>query len=534
MNRILFLAIIAVLSFRSPIKAQLGDVQLKTGPSFDPKGVISSVIGQIDNTIYYTSFKRGSWLGAVRSNDLSQVFELELESPNYKGKKTTFRELVILGDKLIMISELYDKEDGRKYLIAQALGENGKNEGSPIELESVTAESKKTAGSFSWHVDSALGRMLLYTDMGMTKYSKEKFAFKVLDKNLSVVWSENLELPYPDKFFRISNYIIDKNDKLFMTCIFDEFAQTKAAEGKRKAKEEAKERGGNWYTYKILSFDSKTSKLVDYDVKLEKGQAIVSFDYSLDMDEDLNIVGLYANDAKSTGAHGVYFIKMNAKTGVIKTSNIKEFDKKMVEDYLVATLGEKRGSKSADKGNGIDNFVVDQIVNKNDGGLIISGEIFRSYTVCSTDPRTGATSCSTHYIYGYIITININPSGEVNWIQYVPKIQHTVNDGGFYSSYGFLVSDDKLFYIFNDNVKNYGPKKKPGKTYQMTSPKGSVTTIAVIGDDGQRQMEPNAKLQADKKLLRPKVGVFLATENKLILLAKWKNTECLVEVKIEK
>lgn len=375
--------------------------------------------------------------------------------------------------------------------------------------------------------------MLIYSDMPFNKYSKEKFNFKVLDKDLNTVWSEKLELPYPDKYFKVSDYIIDSNDKLFMTCTFDEFAQTRAEEGKKKAREEAKERGGNWYTYKVISFDPKSSKLVDYDVKLEKGQAIVSFEYNLDLNGNLNVVGLYANDNKSTGAHGVYFIKIDSKSGETISSNIKEFDKKMVEEYLVATLGEKRGGKSAEKGDGIDNFVVDHIINKPDGGLLISGEIFRTYTVCTTDPRTGATRCSTHYIYGYILTIDINPSGEVQWIQYVPKLQHTVNDGGFYSSYGFLVSGERLFYIFNDNVKNYNPKKKPNQTYRMTGVKGSVTTIASMTADGARTMQPNAQLKTDQKILRPKVGMYFPQENKLILLAKWKKSECLVEVKIE-
>jgi hypothetical protein len=115
----------------------------------------------------------------------------------------------------------------------------------------------------------------------------------------------------------------------------------------------------------------------------------------------------------------------------------------------------------------------------------------------------------------------------------VPKYQHTVNDGGFFSSYELIVKGDNLYYIFNDNVKNYDPKKKASTVYPMTSSKKAVTTIARMDAEGKVKKEADAKLRTEKKMLRPKVSAYIAADDKTIMLAKWGKKESVVEIKVD-
>lgn len=513
---------------------QIKNVKFKTGQTFDPKGTVNEIIGKSGDKVYYTSYKRGYYLGAVNSESLSQIFEIEIQLPEYLGKETDFYRIVLIKDELILFTTQYNGEKKKFYTLAGKLKETGVVDGKPVLIEETESPNKRSTGNLNIEVNSELNRILIHTDMPMGKYGQDKLVLKMLDNDLKTIWEGNLILPYPDRYFAVNDYLIDKADNIYMVCGFDEYAKTKAEEGRKKAKDDMKERGGNNLTYKVLVYNTKTSHMEDYEIEIDKFKTILSFSYGLASDDNLNIVGLYANDKKADGADGVYFIKLNGKTGSVISSSVKEFDKGMVQEYLIATMGEKRGTKSAERGTGITNFKVRELIEREDGGLLVSGEVYYSYTVCTTDPRTGATRCSTHYIFGYIIVINISPTGEVEWVRHVKKYQHTVNDGGFYSSYGLMVAGEKLYYIFNDNIKNYNPKKKPNKYYPMAGVKGSVTTIAIMDGDGKVLMEPNNQLRVDKKILRPKVSYTVSGDNKIIMLAKWGKNECFVEVSLNK
>ncbi len=532
MTQKFFLAV-ALLITALTSSSQFKEVDMKNGPTFDPKGSISEFIGQKDDIIYYTSWKKGPWVGGIKASTLASSFETEIELPEHNGKEVNWIGTYFLGGELVMFCTAYDKKADLKTLFAQKLSDKGSKEGKLIKLDEISATSKRNSGSFTYDINEETGRVLIFTNPPYEKYSKEKFSFKVLDKDLEEVWATDLELPYPDKYFTTSDFMIDANDVLYMTCTFNEFAETKAEMGRKQAKEEAKERGGNWFTYKLLSYNNKADKLKEYDIELEKGQSIVSFDYNLDVNGNINVAGLYANgNDKAGGANGVYLVKIDHTSGKITTSNIKEFEQNMVEEYLKAALGEKKGQKQADKGEGISSFVVNEFINKTDGGLIISGETYRQYTVCTTDSK-GVTRCNEHYVYGFIIVVNVSPKGEILWVSHIPKYQHTVNDGGFYSSYALMVEGENMYYVFNDNVKNYDPKKKPTRVYSMTSSKKAVTTIARMDIDGKVKKEADAKLRTEKKMLRPKVTKYVAEDDKQVVLAKWGKKESVVEIKID-
>jgi hypothetical protein len=88
------------------------------------------------------------------------------------------------------------------------------------------------------------------------------------------------------------------------------------------------------------------------------------------------------------------------------------------------------------------------------------------------------------------------------------------------------------YYIFNDNAKNYGPKKKAGTTYPMTAFKNSITTVATIDINSERSINPEPKLKVAKTLLVPKKSVRIG-ENKIIMLAKAGKKECLIAVSLQ-
>ena len=122
------------------------------------------------------------------------------------------------------------------------------------------------------------------------------------------------------------------------------------------------------------------------------------------------------------------------------------------------------------------------MVRTDDGGMVMVAEQYRSYTVC-TQTRYGQ-SCNTHYIYNDIIAVNIDPQGNIEWAAKIPKRQHTVNDGGYFSSYAMHVKGDKIYFLFNDNGENLFIK--PGEKYKQFELKGddALVTLATVESDG--------------------------------------------------
>jgi len=515
--------------------AQGKEIELTYGTEFDPQGSINEFIGQIGDVIYVSSWKKGFILGGVDANTLKSRFEVKIPMPEYKGETVEFKEIHILDNQLVIFMEYFDREAQKHFLFAQQVSDKGDLQGDMIKLDEISAEKRRNAGSFSVDVYTVSKRILVFRSPPFEKYGKEKFAFKVLDKDLEIIWQDELELPYADQYFTLDDFFVDDNDHLYVTASFDDYRQTKELDGRKKAKVELRERGGNYNTYKIISYDYQQKKIKEFEIALDAGLSIIDIGYNIDPAGDINVSGFYGDQQSKGSAIGVYFTKIDHKTKKPTSLHLKEFEKEWIKGYMETFMSEKNAERSIDKGVGISDLQIREFVNRTDGGLLIVGEIYRYYRSCYTDSR-GYTRCTDHYIYGSIFVINVDPEGVIDWVAAIPKMQHTVNDGGYYSSYAMIVDDGGLYFIFNDNAKNYDPKKKPNKLYSMGGTKRSVTTIAKVDNAGKITKEPNAKLKAEKMLLRPKVRRTVIEKNnrKLLLLAKYGKKERVVEMHVQR
>jgi len=229
----------------------------------------------------------------------------------------------------------------------------------------------------------------------------------------------------------------------------------------------------------------------------------------LDPKGDINVSGLYG-DANSKGSGiGVFFGKIDHNTKKTIMMNTKGFDKEFLEEYV--------GEKKAEDGIGISRLELKDFINREDGGLMVCGEIHYNYQVCTTDSK-GVTRCRTVYVHGPIFTINIAPSGEIDWVNVVKKDQRSSLDG-YLASYVLVIGEDGLYYIYNDHLANYNPKKKPKRTAIMAGvPKKSITAVTKVDYDGKATTEISAELNASKMLLRPELSKGVVGLNGEVLL----------------
>jgi hypothetical protein len=111
---------------------------------------------------------------------------------------------------------------------------------------------------------------------------------------------------------------------------------------------------------------------------------------------------------------------------------------------------------------------------------------------------------TTHYIYNDILTVKINPSGQIEWAQKIPKRQHSYDDGGFYSSYTMAIVKGRICFLYNDNPKNI-TYTGVGKVANYNPGKESIVVLASLTEKGELERKPLFTSADVEVITRPKV-----------------------------
>jgi hypothetical protein len=145
------------------------------------------------------------------------------------------------------------------------------------------------------------------------------------------------------------------------------------------------------------------------------------------------------------------------------------------------------------------------------------GEQYRFYQTCSTDAN-GNTTCTNHYVYGNIIIVKFDSDGAVEWMELLPKFQHTTNDGGYYSGYALAqMKDGSIHMIYNDNPKNNFFHNNQ-KYYTWSRSKSQTDIIMyTVHLDGKVERYTLFNSETEEVMSRPKVSVQIDSDEIIVL-----------------
>jgi len=122
------------------------------------------------------------------------------------------------------------------------------------------------------------------------------------------------------------------------------------------------------------------------------------------------------------------------------------------EDIIESLVG-----KELRKNKGLEEIIIQDIVLRRDGGLVIIGEENKNYyrRIANTGRGYygGFTRNVTDYYYNDIFALSISPEGQLDWQTIMHKKQFSQDDGGIYSSFFLFKNPRNLRLIFNDEVK---------------------------------------------------------------------------------
>lgn len=206
--------------------------------------------------------------------------------------------------------------------------------------------------------------------------------------------------------------------------------------------------------------------------------------------------GGFYSDSKNGRFAGLIYAAYDASTGEYASKRFIPFDEKMI-----AEAGEKRRSP-------FDNYLVRQLIVKNDGGFVLVAEEQYVTSRSTFTPGFGyysfyspaMNSSVREYHFNDILAVAYDKDGIREWNAYIPKQQYSQEDEGVFSSFALLNTGGTLAFLYNDFDAHHsriqlGTLSAEGKT--------DVRSLAAEGNDYPDWLPRSAKQVAARTLIVP-------------------------------
>lgn len=484
------------------------------------KTAMSDILGE-DGSYVYTQRKSYSLFGnsepvleRYKLSDMSLDYTKTISMKGPEDKSLSMESVYFLSGNLVLFASNYDREKDINILFSEILDEHATVKKDWTEVARISATRKSNPGSFYTGMSMDSSRILLVVNPPYDKYANEKFSLQLLDKDLITKWKKEIVPPYKDEFFSLDNFIVAKNDDVYMIATV---SKDKSVMSRHERRSEPT------YFHTVLMYEYATDSLNEYKVNLDP--KFIS-DVRMTIDENGNIIcaGFYSNKS-SNSIIGSFYLKIDKQTKAISSQGTKDFP----ADFLSQFMSEKKVSK----GKELYDYILKHLVLRDDGGAVLVAEQYYEVLEQAYDPNTHMTTYTYYYYYNDIIVVSINPSGEIAWAKKIPKYQISRNDGGYYSSFAFAVSGDKMYFMFNDNSKNLKTANADVQKYRyMSNPRKSTAILVTMDSNGNSDRQAMFSNKDLKIILRPKLFLQI-NEKRMILYGERGSTFKLADVKIE-
>lgn len=427
-------------------------------------------------------------------------------------------------NKEIIFYKKTEGKDKTSQLYYQLLDESFNPAGKPNKLASRSDKGAK-GGLFGWQnidgggfniTSNKEGDQILLVNQAPDKNKSKKETIPG-EVSLTLYNADDMTEVGNGTFdFGISNYgadVVLGDDGYVYTLVF-------VPDGTKEERKDKKRNGeATWY-YKIVGVNlyDPGAKAFEYNL-IFKNKGILKASLEISNAGELICAGTYSELTKKGNIDdfdGIFYAKLDPKTGAILSDNHKKLDRSTVE-FMTS-------KRNASKDEGVStNFKIRgyEVLANGTSDLILEEDYY--YVVTSSNGR-GQTSRTYHYISKAIMIANIAGNGEINWIKHIPKFQHTTDDNGVFNSFTYFREGDKLVFVFADNSKNYDPvtfKLKPENAKNVNDMVSSkrAKSLAYAEIDGSGKTSQKLIANAKNHVLLTKYGTWSASGKEVYMQA---------------
>lgn len=476
----------------------------------EPAGsYISKMIALTESGFYALRQKQANGLSEAKvyieqydeRERLKKSRELELK---FKNKMREFEDVIMHGRELYFLTTFNNQAKKRNYLFKQKISKKSlQPTGSLDMIAEIGTKSRIKEGSFGFNQSRDSSMLLIYNQLPYDRNQPERFKLKVFNKKFELDWEKDIVLPYNDDQFVIEEYRVDKKGNVYLLGVVYQ-------DGVRERR-----RGKPNYRYSIIAYTDKGESIREYKLDLED-KFITDLTFRVGNNSDLICTGFYSEKG-TYSVKGTYFFRLNAKTQEIYNKNLKEFEFEFLTQYYsdreIAKAAKAERQNDSRKAPELYRFQLDDLILRSDGGAVLIAEQYYIYERYRNDfsPYVGRgfygnSTSRVDYYYNYndIIVVNIRPNGEIEWATRIPKRQVTVNDGGYYSSYSMAAVRDRIYFVFNDNGRNFEPDRNDNRIYNFNG-KNSLISLAEVKKNGDLEIYPLFNNRDADIITRPKI-----------------------------
>ena len=411
-----------------------------------------------------------------------------------KGKE--FEQFFVLQDKMLLIASDYSKKNKTLDIYAAEIDKNsGELSGEWKQLTSFQKEEKKDDINFKIAFNADSTKMVVVSSIE----GKEKNTYQVqeFDKSLAPAAKPvDITNEFDPKTFQLEDVLYTINKKIILVGRVYEYE-----EGKKK-----RNRFLDFANYNIRLYDEKGKQQTEVNTNIN-GKWLISTKLVQKGDKDLVLAAFYNNVKRGKTIDGMLVQRIDPVTGKVISTSEKEINNSMLttaEDSTAEDTGNDDETKAErkerekldkikDEGEGFSSLMqFRNIFYTEDNGLVFLAEKYHHYTYTTQTYTPGGNGFSSSYssttysVYecGDLMMCKIDASGNISWLQVLPKAQREVIAEGysnsfaapgffdpanrpFYAGFGALEANNSVHIIFNDNPKN-AAVMQPGQKVKRT------------------------------------------------------------------
>ncbi len=422
-----------------------------------------------------------------------------------RGKE--FEQFFTIQNKIFIIAGDYSRKT--LVLYAAEIDRNtGNLTGDWLQLANWEKEEKSDNIHFkvSYNADST--KLVLVSSV--EGKANNSYQVQEFDKNLKPAEATvNISNEFDPKTFQLEDVLYTNNKKIVLVGRIYEYE-----EGKRK-----KDKFLDFARYNIRIYDNRGKQQNEINTDIN-GKWLVSTKVVQQHDNDLVLAAFYSNEKKGNDINGMLVERIDPNTGSIVSNNQKEINTSLIttveeddtpaddandEDSKKERQEREKLKKIKDESEGFSRYMqFRNIFYTADNGLVILAEKYHHYMYTSQSYSNGQWTSSTYTVYetGDLMMTKIDASGNISWLQVLPKKQNETVYGGsnnygmgfsigvnyfgnynmpFYSGFGALQSGNAINIFFNDHPKNEGVLQM-GQHVRMASTFGSSECFNVTLD----------------------------------------------------
>lgn len=467
--------------------AQSDMVEVDWGPEYKSKTGISYLVeANDDGYIARTYEKRNAALTFFTWRMVPS--KTEVIDLDFGVKDRSLEAITSFGGQIIVFSSALDKDRNLNVMYLQKVDRSTLRTTSDLEeIATIAYEKKRRSGAFEVYVSEDESKLMVFYHLPFEKKGKEKFGAIVFDEDMSQMVAREIEMPYVEELFAYQERIVSNDGEVIVSGkVFQDKARNVLDDEVN-------------YKFHVLVFGDEENDDRNMEIELEQYLPL----YMRLVNDEQRIYGVgYYSELDTPGTKGLYYATLDLIQGDVDNIDYLEFDEDFVRQHMTERE-ERKADKKENRGKEINesgNFKIDEIIMKEDGGVLVVAEERYSYTTSYTDAN-GNTSYTTHYINNELALISISGDGEIEWAEKVKKFQHTTNDGAAYNSYVRVLNDKGIYFVFNDHIDNLS--SDPNSRGSFNKGKKSVTVVVEVTFDGQITKEALFEPRLSKTMPMP-------------------------------